>query len=109
MYYCHTRLSPSLVLARQTYNSIYITLPYRRLLDLVEPESRTLDKISEVPVHRLSSTRSKTSIEDRRRSARHQESQELGEDEASSTIFPKRSINCLDRKIATDPADSCQL
>jgi hypothetical protein len=32
-----------------------------------------------------------------------------GEDEASSAIFPKRSTNCLDRKIATDLADSCQL
>jgi hypothetical protein len=35
--------------------------------------------------------------------------QESGEDEASSTIFPKRSTNCLDRKIATDLVDSCQL
>jgi hypothetical protein len=42
-------------------------------------------------MYRLSSTRLKTSIEDRRRSARHQESQESGEDEASSAIFPKRS------------------
>jgi hypothetical protein len=36
-------------------------------------------------------------------------SQESGEDEASSAIFPKRSTNCLDRKIATDLTDSCQL
>jgi hypothetical protein len=36
-------------------------------------------------------------------------SQESGEDEVNSAIFPKRSTNCLDRKIATDLADSCQL
>ncbi|XP_035817807.1 uncharacterized protein [Zea mays] len=36
-------------------------------------------------------------------------SQESGEDEASSAIFPKRSTNCMNRKIATDLADSCQL
>jgi hypothetical protein len=36
-------------------------------------------------------------------------SQESSEDEASSTILPKCSTNCLDRKIATDLADSCQL
>jgi hypothetical protein len=35
-------------------------------------------------------------------------SQESGEDKASSAIT-KRSTNCLDRKIATDLADSCQL
>ena len=60
-------------------------------------------------MYRLSSTRLKTSIEDRRRSARHQESQESGEDEASSAIFLKRSTNCLDRKIATDHAESSRL
>jgi hypothetical protein len=36
-------------------------------------------------------------------------SQESGEDKASSAIFPKRSTNWLDRKIATDLADSSQL
>jgi hypothetical protein len=36
-------------------------------------------------------------------------SQESGEDEASSAIFPKRSTNCLDRNIITDPADSRQI
>jgi hypothetical protein len=36
-------------------------------------------------------------------------SQESGEDEASSAIFPKRSTNCLDQKITTDLADSSQL
>jgi hypothetical protein len=36
-------------------------------------------------------------------------SQKSDEDEASSAIFPKRSTNCLDRKIATDLANSCQL
>jgi hypothetical protein len=35
-------------------------------------------------------------------------SKKLGEDEACSAIFPKRSTNCLDRKIATDLADSSQ-
>ncbi|NP_001170544.1 uncharacterized protein LOC100384561 [Zea mays] len=50
-----------------------------------------------------------TSIEGRRRSCIPKKSQESGEDEASSAIFPKRSTNCLDRKIATDLADSSQL
>jgi hypothetical protein len=36
-------------------------------------------------------------------------SQKSSEDEASSAIFPKRSTNCLNRKIVTDLADSCQL
>jgi hypothetical protein len=53
--------------------------------------------------------RSKTSIKGRRRSARHQESQESDEDEASNAIFPKHSTNCLDRKIIIGPADSSQL
>jgi hypothetical protein len=50
-----------------------------------------------------------TSIEGRRRSCIPKKTQESGEDEVSSAIFPKRSTNCLDRKIATDLADSCQL
>jgi hypothetical protein len=50
-----------------------------------------------------------TSIEGHRRSCVPKKSQESGEDEASSAIFPKRSTNCLNRKIATDLADSCQL
>jgi hypothetical protein len=49
-------------------------------------------------VYRLSSTRLKTSIEDRHRSARHQESQESGEDEASSAIFLKCSTIAWIRK-----------
>jgi hypothetical protein len=48
-------------------------------------------------------------IQSRHRPARHQESQESGEDEASSAIFPKRSTNCLYQKIATDLMDSWQL
>jgi hypothetical protein len=50
-----------------------------------------------------------TSIEGHRRSCIPKKSQESGEDEASSAIFSKRSTNCLDRKIATDLADSSQL
>jgi hypothetical protein len=44
-----------------------------------------------------------------RRACIPKKSQESGEDEASSAIFPKRSTNCLNRKIATDLMDSCQL
>jgi hypothetical protein len=36
-------------------------------------------------------------------------SQESGKDGVSSAIFPKRSTNCLDRKITTDLAASSQL
>jgi hypothetical protein len=37
------------------------------------------------------------------------QSQESGEDEVSSAIFPKRSTNCMGREIATNLVDSCQL
>jgi hypothetical protein len=50
-----------------------------------------------------------TSIEGRRRSCIPKKTQESDEDKASSTILPKCSMNCLDRKIATDLAASSQL
>jgi hypothetical protein len=100
------------------------------LADVVEPsnfvlpcsissnhESRTLDKNKQGPYASLI----KYSVEDFNRrsslfraSSRNipcviKESQGSDEDEASSVIFPKRSINCLNRKIATGLVDSCWL
>jgi hypothetical protein len=84
------RLSSS----RRVCSSVYATLLYRRRSchPLLDPTSPARSKHDLVVV-----------------SCVVKKSQASDEDVANSAIFPKRSTNCLDRKIATDLADSSQL
>ncbi|XP_035817866.1 uncharacterized protein [Zea mays] len=106
--YCRAQLAPAQFVRRAGHYSILCLLA--RILSQLVVVSFTVESSNpSSPAQPHSPARSRLQSKVVVNPCVIKQSQESGEDEVLIAIFPKRSTNCLDRKIATDLTDSCQL